>query len=96
MHPLYERQHETLTIADIVRSYEATYEAVHNSKPECTYLQGNWFMVNGVRRDRRWLLLEVEYLRQTLIASAVNNIASYTGEKRRAVSQVLRILAKVG
>jgi hypothetical protein len=96
MLPLYERQQETLTFKAIIRAYETTYVAIHSAKPECEYLSGNWFIVNGVKRDRRWLLLEVEYLRQKLIAEAVSNSTSYTGEKRKAVSQVLHILASVG
>lgn len=96
MLPLYERHHESLTITTIIKSFEATYEAVHHAKPECEYLSGNWFLVNGQKRDRRWLLLEIECLRQSLIATAVGNMPSYKGEKRRAVSQVLRLLSRMG
>ena len=95
MLPLYERHHETLTTNAIIRSFETIYEAVHNTKPECEHLSGNWFLVNGQKRDRRWLILEVECLRQKLIVSAVSNSSSYTGDKRRAISLLNRMLSRV-
>ena len=96
MRPLYDYDYTSLTPAAIIRRFDATYEALHGCKPECAHARGNWFIVNGVRRDRRWLLLEIEYLRQTLITSAVDRMTTYSGDRQNAVSQVLRVLAKVG
>ena len=72
MSALYSGKEDTLTSRNIVDSYMYAYRAIHETLPECEHLEGRWFLVEGVRRDRYWLVLEVERLRQEALSSALD------------------------
>lgn len=69
----YIKKEETLTARNIRDSYVSAYREVHYQNPECEHIEGRWFMVQGVKRDRHWLVLEVERLRQEALSSAFDS-----------------------
>ncbi|NJL92972.1 MAG: hypothetical protein HC915_04245 [Anaerolineae bacterium] len=74
MTALYPRKDDTLTARNIVDSFMAAYSSVHDARPDCQYLDGErLFVVNGQVRDRRWMLLEVERLRQEALTRAFDD-----------------------
>lgn len=73
MSALYPRKQDTLTARNIADSYIYAYQSVHGESPDCEHLEGRWFMVNGIRRDRHWMVLEVERLRQEALSNALND-----------------------
>ena len=96
MKPLYERRYESIRPTTIIDTYNMFYEAVHNAEPQCEHLGGNRYLVNGTTQDRRWLVLEIEHLRQNLIISATSGESSFDGKKRKTVSRMLSLIACVG
>lgn len=72
MASILKRNDESLTAHHIVEFYANAYELVHGTKPTCEYTSGNWFVVNGVKRDRRWLMLEIELLHQKFITNTLD------------------------
>ena len=72
MTALYPTNEDTLTSRNITDSYVYAYQSVHGIQPECDHLEGRWFIVDGVRRDRHWLVLEVERLRQEALTQAID------------------------
>jgi hypothetical protein len=57
-------KHDTLTARNLVDSYISAYDAVYGQKPNCQHEEGKFFLVNGLRRDRQWMVIEIERLRQ--------------------------------
>jgi hypothetical protein len=91
---LYPNKNDTLTSRNIVDAYRSAYYSVHQQQPtECTHIQGRWFLVNGVERDRGWILLEVERLRQEAIAHVVEENA--TSGSRGRILQMIRRLSRI-
>lgn len=86
MKPLFTRSENSLTTDFLVDYYIEVYEALHDEKPECQHVQGPYFLVNGVQRDRKWLLLEAEMLCQQLIAKKLTGDSSL-----RRLLHILRI-----
>ncbi len=69
---MYPKKEDTLTARNIADSYIYAYQSLHNREPECEHLEGRWFLVEGIRRDRHWLVLEVERLRQEALTRALD------------------------
>ena len=70
----YPSKDDTLTARNIVDSFVSAYHSVHDDKPECYAMDGGRvFVVNGIKRDRRWMVLEVERLRQEALSTAFDN-----------------------
>lgn len=86
MKPLFTRNDTSLTADFLTAYYADLYNAVHGEKPRCEHLQERWFLVNGIQRDRRWLILEIELLRQRLITAGVEN------QKKYPVRRLLRMI----
>jgi hypothetical protein len=76
MAALYAPEPDTLTSRGMINSYISVYQAVHGKKPDCQDLGNSFFMINGVRHDRRWLILEIERLRQEALTSAFDTTKS--------------------
>lgn len=68
----YARDSETLTPEAIVESYTRACQMLYGTAPNCTPVGGVWYLVDDTMRDRRWLLLEVERLRQEALVAAVD------------------------
>lgn len=93
MTALYSNKAETLTSRNIVDAYRSAYFSVHNAMPdECAHLNGKWFVINGVERDRGWLILEIERLRQEAIAKALEKDEN---SSRGRLFKVLRRLSRI-
>ena len=89
---LHYGKEDTLTSRNIVASYVYAYQAIHDIQPECEHLEGRWFLVDGVRRDRHWLVLEVERLRQeALTAELDKDTTSTTSHIFRVIRRLSRI-----
>lgn len=76
MTALFPKKDDTLTTRNIIDAYVAAYHSVHELRPDCESIDGRWFMVQGVRRDRRWMVLEVERLRQEALSRALDDTGS--------------------
>jgi hypothetical protein len=90
---LYPHKADTLTTRNIVDAYRSAYYSVHGQYPgECRFLKGRWFVIEGVERDRGWVVLEVERLRQEAIAKAIRD---ETPSSRRSILRVIRRLSRI-
>ena len=75
MSVLHPHKADTLTAQNIVDSYRSAYYAANSRAGDCRHSHGRWFLVNGVERERGWLLVEVERLRQETISKVVDDNA---------------------
>jgi len=92
MTALFPKKEDTLTARNITDSYIYAYQSIYGSVPECMHLEGRWFMVDGVRRDRHWLVLEVERLRQEALSDA---FADSKGESTGHIFKMIRRLSRL-
>ena len=91
MSSLFASKDDTLTTRNIVDAYIAAYNSVHSSRPECTSIDGRSFIVNGIQRDRRWIVLEVERLRQ----EALTQMFDTTQNTQKPASHLFKLLRKL-
>ena len=84
---------DTLTARDIAQLYVQLHDMVHGTSPECYHLEGLWFWVEGERRDRHWLILQVERLRQQIVAA--RNEVEQDGGVEGAIYKSLRRMARL-
>jgi hypothetical protein len=93
MSNLFPRKDDTLTTRNIIDSYTAAYQSVHQNKPNCVALDSRRFIVEGVQRDRQWVLLEVERLRQEALTSALDsqNLNKPTSSLFKLIRKLSRI-----
>lgn len=89
MSSLYQRNYDTLTSRNIADSYVYAYTEIHGEQPDCQYLEGRWFMVDGVRRDRHWMVLEIERLRHEALANALDK------EKNTNTNTIFRMIRRL-
>lgn len=90
----YPRKEETLTAKNIVDSYTSAYESVFDHAPQCAYLDRGIFWVNGIERDRRWMVLEVERLRQEALTKALSD-TNLSSKPRGNLFRLIRRLSKI-
>ena len=91
---LYPGKADTLTSRNIVDAYRSAYFSVHGQNPlDCYHLVGRIFVIDGTERDRGWLLLEIERLRQEAIAAVVEQNA--TSGSRGRILQMIRKLSRI-
>lgn len=91
---LYPNKADTLTSRNIVDAYRSAYFSVHGQNPdECYHLMGRMFVIEGLERDRAWVLLEVERLRQEAIANTVDK-HGFSGTRGR-ILQMIRKLSRI-
>jgi len=86
MTSLYQSRDEVLTTRNILVAYTAAYRGVYQKAPLCEHQEGRGFYVEGTWRDRRWMLLEVERLRQEAIAKALDS------QNSSPVKDVMRLI----
>lgn len=92
MSSLYPNKSDTLTSRNIVEAYRSAYLSVHGEQPDqCEHSQGRFFLINGMERDRGWVILEVERLRQEAIAKAMDD----SGSSRGRIFKMLRKLSRI-
>lgn len=91
---LYPSKADTLTSRNIVDAYRSAYFSVHGQNPtDCYHLVGRMFVIDGSERERGWVLLEVERLRQEAIAATVDKNAA-SGSRGR-ILQMIRKLSRI-
>ncbi|MCP4248921.1 MAG: hypothetical protein GY778_17910, partial [bacterium] len=84
---------ETLTARNIVNAYRsAFYSATGKYPTECRHLEGRWFQIDGVQRDRRWVIYEVERLRKEALLRAADSTG--TGDRRGLLQRIIGRLAR--
>ena len=59
---------DTLTARNVADWYVDLHELLFGARPECYHIEGSWFWVAGERRERHWLIVEVEHMRQQIVA----------------------------
>ncbi len=92
MSVLFSKKDDTLTTRNIVDSYVSAYHSVYAEKPtECYALDSKWFVVNGVERDRKWMVLEVERLRQEALTKVIAHSDGSTGNILRMIRRLSRL-----
>lgn len=69
---LFQRNMDSLTSDDLMNFYVKAYQVLNDETPDIQHLNANRYSVNGIERDRHWLLLEIELLYQQLIIAAGN------------------------
>jgi hypothetical protein len=95
MSGLYPNKADTLTARNIVDAYRSAYYTLHNIMPEeCRHLQGRWFVINGIERDRGWVILEVERLRQEALALAIEHGVNGDSKARGSLFKLIRRLSR--
>ncbi|MFP4321393.1 MAG: hypothetical protein ACLFTK_02970 [Anaerolineales bacterium] len=86
---MYPKKEETLTARNIADSYAYAFQALHDRVPECEHLEGRWFMVDGIRRDRHWMVLEVERLRQEALTQALDE------SRNQSTSNIFKMIRRL-
>lgn len=95
MSALYSSKSEALTPQNIVEAYRAAYYAVMDRYPDdCWHSQGRWFIINGVERERGWVLIEIERLRQEALVKAME-VMDKTQHKNTARGKLLRLIKRL-
>ncbi|MBZ0308338.1 MAG: hypothetical protein K8I82_19895 [Anaerolineae bacterium] len=87
----FSRKDDTLTSRNIVDAYVSAYHNVFNEKPECYALDSKWFVVNGMEHDRKWMVLEVERLRQEALTKVIAESDGSTGSIFRMIRRLSRL-----
>lgn len=87
---LFSKDPDTLTPPIIMNSYVAAYRAVYGYKPKIEQLEGHWYIVDGFKRQRYWLLLEIERLRQQALSEAMS-----ADDPNNRVMRIIRRLARL-
>ncbi len=62
------------TIDLLIEHYTKLYTVIHGSRPTCTHLHGAYFLVNGVERDRVWLMQEIDALTQQRLSAKTSHL----------------------
>lgn len=91
MSELFPQKTDTLTSRNVVDAYIAAYEAIHATKPECQFIEGRTFLVEGAKRDRHWLVLEIERLRQVALTNAMNTKLDEKSDIFRSIRRLARL-----
>lgn len=95
MSALFPDKGDTLTATNIIDAYRSAYLSVNNRTPdECRYLHGRWFIINGIERDRGWVLLEIERLRQEALMKAFDT-NSENHNPRMSLFKLIRRLSRL-
>ena len=87
-------ENDTLTTRDIAEWYIELHNALYDERPDCHQFDEHWFAVDGVERDRHWLILEVERMRQKLVTTrdekpSNDNTHSAIFQSLRRISRLL-------
>ena len=85
---------DTLTARNIADSYVAAYYSVHETKPECIVVNSKPFVVNGAERDRYWIVLEIERLRQEGLMKAFD-ISRSANKPTNNLFKLIRRLSRI-
>lgn len=90
MPSFYGNRDGSITNQDILKSYMVAYESLHKQKPaNCMILENNQFKICGVVHERRWVLLEIERLRQEALSQHLHaNTTTFTARKLRRLSDI--------
>jgi hypothetical protein len=57
--------HDTMSTRHLESSYVSAYQLAYNKFPkEFRHIGGKYFMIDGDKRDRRWLIQEVSRLQK--------------------------------
>lgn len=92
MTALYSSHSETLTSRNIVDAYCSAYSTSNGQAPkECYHLNGRWFIVDGVERERGWMILEIERLRQEALVKAFEQGSGANGTRGRLFKMIRRL-----
>lgn len=92
MNSLYPGKADTLTAKNIVDSFQSAYYSVHGNQPQvCEYMGRNCYNINGVVRNRAWVLLEVERLRQEALARAFDTGSNGSDSRGRIFKLIRRL-----
>lgn len=90
----YPSKTDTLTSQNIVDAFRSAYSSATGEQPsECRHMGGRWFMINGFQRDREWLLLEVERLRQEALAKTLG--CAGEDNSRSRIFRMIRKLSRL-
>jgi hypothetical protein len=89
MSTLFPRKEDTLTARNIRESYMYAFQTIYGRKPECEHMEGRWFMVDGIKRDRHWMVLEVERLRQEALSKALDE------DQDASASSIFRMIRRL-
>ena len=88
---LFFKDPDTLTPPIIMNSYVAAYHAVYNTKPTIEHIEGHWYLVDGFKRQRYWLLLEIERLRQQALHEAMSEMDNPNNRVMRIIRRLARL-----
>ena len=88
---LFLKDPGTLTPTIIMNSYVAAYHAVYGTKPHIEHIEGHWYNVAGYKRQRYWLLLEIERLRQQALHAAVSEMDNPNNRVMRIIRRLARL-----
>ncbi len=96
MSVLYPSKSETLTAKNIVDAYRSAYYSSIGEYPDgCEHLRGRWFLIDGIERDRGWVILEVERLRQEALAKAMESQQNQETNSRSRIFKLIRRLSRL-
>ena len=90
----YLQQSVVFTAKHMRDSYVHVYHSIYGKEPECYHLDNQWFIVDGFKRDRNWLALEIERLRQEALVSALD-VRRQQNSSRTSILKIIRRLSRL-
>jgi len=86
----YGNRENSITNQEILEAYCLAYRNAHGSPPtDCEVLSQNQFRINGRVHDRRWVLLEIERLRQEALMRSIDpNTRGIRAKRLRRLSDI--------
>lgn len=55
---------DTQSLSSLLEAYRTAYYDLYGREAKVTYLEGDWILVNGIMRERGWIIEETARLRQ--------------------------------
>lgn len=89
MSVFFPKKEDTLTARNIRESYIYAYHAIYGDQPEVE-IDGRFFIVDNVRRERHWMVMEVERLRQEAISKTI-----HADKETNSVMRMIRRLSRL-
>ena len=91
---LYPSTGDTWNNGTIIDAYQNAYLELYNRQPtECRYVEGNWFVVNGIYRERTWVMSEIDRLRDLALERSSRRQHQQGTEQKGAILRLIKRLS---
>ncbi|MCI0712938.1 MAG: hypothetical protein L0154_22475 [Chloroflexi bacterium] len=81
---------DTQTLSALIDAYRSAYYDLYGREANVTYLEGDWILVNGIMRERRWIIEETSRLKYV---ARQRKPAAELPETRSTIMRLIRRLS---